>query len=68
MNSNSIGKGIIKYLLVALGLAVFILGGLFLNHNFSQAEQLPINLQSAISIFMLCAGVGFCFIAFKWVK
>jgi hypothetical protein len=68
MNSNSIGKGIIKYLLVALGLAVFILGGLFLNHNFSQAGQLPINLQSAISIFMLCAGVSFCFIAFKWVK
>jgi hypothetical protein len=68
MNSNSIGKGIIKYLLVALGLAVFILGGLFLNHNYAQTGQLPINLQSVISIFMLCAGVAFCFIAFKWVK
>lgn len=68
MNSNSFSKSIIKYLLVALGIAVFILGGLFLNHNYSQTGQLPINLQTAISSFMLCAGIGFCFIAFKWVK
>jgi hypothetical protein len=68
MNSNSIGKNIIKYLLVAIGIAVFILGGLFLNHNYSQAGQLSINLQTAISYFMLCGGIGFCLIAFKWVK
>jgi len=68
MNSNSIGKGIIKYLLMALGLATFILGGLFFNHNYSQAGQLSINLNIAISGFMLCAGIGFCFISFKWVK
>jgi uncharacterized membrane protein len=68
MNPNSFSKSIIKYLLVALGLAVFILGGLFLNHNYSQAGQFPINLQTAISAFMLFAGIGFCLIAFKWVK
>lgn len=68
VNVDSIGKSVIKYLMVALGLAVFILGGLFLNHNYSQAEQFPIDLQSAISVFMLFAGIGFCFIALKWVK
>jgi hypothetical protein len=68
MNSNNIGKSVIKYLMVALGLAVFILGALFLNHYYPQAGEFPINLQTAISSFMLCAGIGFCFIAFKWVK
>jgi hypothetical protein len=68
MNSNIIGKFIIKYLLITLGFAVFILGGLFLNHNYSQAGLLSINLQTALSSFMLCAGVALCFIAFKYVK
>jgi hypothetical protein len=68
VNTNNIGKIVIKYLMIALGLAVFILGALFLNHNHSQAEQFPITLQTAISAFMLLAGVGFCFIALKWVK
>lgn len=68
MNSNVIGKFIIKYLLIALGLAVLILGSLFLSHNYSQAGQLSINLQTVLSSFMLCIGIGFCFIAFKFVK
>lgn len=68
MSFYSIGKSIIKYLLVALSISVIVLGGLFLNHSYSQAGQLPINLQSAISIVMLFTGTGFCFIAFKWVK
>ncbi|WP_111979925.1 hypothetical protein [Algibacillus agarilyticus] len=68
MNSNKIGLSIIKYLLIALGLAVIILSGLFLNYNYSQIGQLSINIQTAISSFMLCAGIGFCFIAFRFVK
>ncbi len=68
VNSKSIGIAIIKYLMVALGFAIIILGGLFLNHYYSQAEQFPINLQTAISVFMLFIGVFFCFFAIKWVK
>ncbi|MFT2092017.1 hypothetical protein [Paraglaciecola sp. 2405UD69-4] len=68
MNLDIWGRLVIKYLMVALGLGWSVLGGLFLENSYSQAAELSINLINALSIFMVCAGISFCFIGFRIVK